>query len=116
MVISTLSFFYKQLESGLSPESCLYFHGFRGSKSLNDCLVVWPRKHKFPWFDQVTYVFEECNNSQDSKSIFMIWDFKIFPIMLLRQLNFGALSVSKVFYVYCKRKTPFFFMQFAIRG
>ena len=36
---------------------------------------------------------EECNILQDSKSIFMITDFKIFAIMYLRQLNFGALSV-----------------------
>ena len=35
-------FFYKQLESGLSPESCLYSQGVRGSKLLNLCLVVWP--------------------------------------------------------------------------
>ena len=26
----------------LSPESCLYFQGFRDSKLLNGCLVVWP--------------------------------------------------------------------------
>ena len=32
--------FYKQLESGLSTQSCLYFQGFRGSKLLNGCLVV----------------------------------------------------------------------------
>ena len=30
----TLSFYYKQLGSGLSPESCLYLQGFRGSKLL----------------------------------------------------------------------------------
>ena len=29
--------FYKQLGSGLSPQSCLYFQGFL----LNGCLVVW---------------------------------------------------------------------------
>ena len=33
-------FFYKQLESDLSPQSCLYFQGFRGSELLNGCLVV----------------------------------------------------------------------------
>ena len=32
--------FYKQLGSGLSTQSCLYFQGFRGSKLLNGCLVV----------------------------------------------------------------------------
>ena len=38
----TLSFWYEQLGPGLSPESCLYLQGFRGSKLLNDFLVVWP--------------------------------------------------------------------------
>ena len=33
-------FFYKQVGSGLSPQICLYFQGFRGSKLLNDCLIV----------------------------------------------------------------------------
>ena len=46
------------------------------------------------WFDQVTFVFEECNNLLDSKSIFMICDFKIFPIMLLRRLS--AFSIKFV--------------------
>ena len=35
-------FFYKQLMSGFSPESCWYFQGFRSSKLLNGCLVDWP--------------------------------------------------------------------------
>ena len=38
------SFFYKQLGSGFSPQSCLYFPSFRGSKLLNGCLVFWPSK------------------------------------------------------------------------
>ena len=33
-----------------------------------------------------TYVCEECNNFQDSNFIFLFSDFKIFPILLLRQL------------------------------
>ena len=32
--------FYKQLESGLNTQSCLYFEGFLGSKLFNGCLVV----------------------------------------------------------------------------
>ena len=36
-----IHFFYKQLGSGLSPQSCLYFEGFGDSKLLNGCLVVW---------------------------------------------------------------------------
>ena len=34
--------FYKQLGSGPSPQSCLYFQGVHGSKLLNVCLEVWP--------------------------------------------------------------------------
>ena len=38
----TLIFIYKQLGSGLSPQSWLYFQGFMGSKLLNVCSAVWP--------------------------------------------------------------------------
>ena len=31
--------FYKELGSGLSPDNCLYFQGFRGSKLLDCCLL-----------------------------------------------------------------------------
>ena len=31
---------YRQLGSGINPQSCLYFHGFLGSELLNGCLVV----------------------------------------------------------------------------
>ena len=34
--------FLKQLGSGLTPQNCLYFQGFRGSKFVNDSLLVWP--------------------------------------------------------------------------
>ena len=37
-----LHVFCKQLDSGFSPESCLYFQDFWASKLLNECLVVWP--------------------------------------------------------------------------
>ena len=36
-----ITLFYKQLVSGLSLQNCLYFQGFRGSKLLNGCWVVW---------------------------------------------------------------------------
>ena len=75
------TFFCKQLGSGLSPQNCVCFQGFWGSKLLNGCLVVWPS----------IYISEEYSNFQDSKLIFMIVDFKISPVMLLRQLNFGVL-------------------------
>ena len=38
----------------------------------------------------------------------MISDFKIFPIMFLKQLNCGILSIKQPFYVYYKEKTPIF--------
>ena len=38
----TYTFVYKQVGSGPSPQSCLYFQGFWGSKLFNGCLVVWP--------------------------------------------------------------------------
>ena len=38
----TLILLCKHLGSDLSPESCLSFPGFRGSKLLNGCLVVRP--------------------------------------------------------------------------
>ena len=36
----TLIFLYKQLESGVIPQSCLYFQSFMGSKLFNVCLAV----------------------------------------------------------------------------
>ena len=42
----------------------------------------------------------------------MISDCKIFSLMLLRQLNFGILSVYQPFYVYYKGKTLLFFNYF----
>ena len=36
----TSTLFYKQLVLGLTPQSCLYFQGFQGSKLLNGGLVV----------------------------------------------------------------------------
>ena len=65
--------------------------------------IFWGLKY------QVTDVCEECNNFQDSKPIFMINVFQIFPIMFLRQLNFGVLLVKQLFYVYCKGKTSLFY-------
>ena len=58
-------------------------------------------------FDQVTNVCQKNSDFQDSKPIFMISDFKIFPKMLLR-MNFGALSVWQLFYANSKEKKLFF--------
>ena len=102
-----LHLFYKQLGSGLRPQSCLYFQGFRSSKLLNGCLV----------FDKVTYVSEEYNNFQDSRSIFMILKFSQNPF---KMLNFGVLPVYcyffwciaglflQLFYFYYKGRIPLF--------
>ena len=86
-------FFYKQLGSGLSPQSCSYFQRFGGSKWLNGCLVAWSSNL--------------CLRGM--QSIFLISDFKIFLVMLLRQVNHGVLPVSKLFQVYCKGKIPLIF-------
>ena len=55
----------------------------------------------------VTHVCQECNNFQDSKSIFIISDFKIFPIILWGQLNFGVLLVQRCFRFIAKEKLHF---------
>ena len=60
-----LYFFHKKLGSGPIPQSCLHFHGFRGFKLLNGCLVIWL---------SITCVYDEHN------MIFMISAFKIFPM------------------------------------
>ena len=101
--LSTL-FLHKQLGAGLSPQSCLYSQGVWGPNML---------KMIAQQLDQVTCVFKEQSNFQDSKSKFL--NSNIFPIMLLRQLNFGVLSTNQLFYVYCKGKTPLFFnLQFSL--
>ena len=89
-------FFSKLLESGLSPQIA-YIFKVLGAQS---CLMVAQQ------FDQITH--EECNNFQDSKFLFIVSDFKIFPIRFLRQLNCGVVSVYQLFYVYYKGKTPLF--------
>ena len=43
------------------------------------------------YFDQATYFCEEYNNFQNSGSMYLISDFKVFQIMLLRQLKFAVL-------------------------
>ena len=87
--------------TGFNHKSCLYFQFFWRSKLLNGCTVVI-------YVCVATYVFVEYNYFQGSKSIFMISVFKIFPIMLLRQLNFGVLSVYQLPCVYYKEKSPLF--------
>ena len=38
------TFLCKLLGSGPSPQSCLYYQDFQGSKLPNGCLVNWPNK------------------------------------------------------------------------
>ena len=57
----------------------IFSKGCWGSKLLNSCLVVSPSN----------YLWKEYNNFLDSKFIFMIKDFKIFPLILFRQLDLG---------------------------
>ena len=56
-------------------------------------------------FDQVTLFCQKSSSFQNSKTIFMISDFNIFPIMLSILLNFGLLSVYLLFHIYYKGKT-----------
>ena len=60
-------------------------------------------------FEQLTNICKEYSKFHDSVSKFMINEFKIFPIMLLRQLNLDALSIQQLFCDYYKGKTPLFF-------
>ena len=62
----------------------IFSKGCWGSKLLNSCLVVSPSN----------YLWKEYNNFLDSKFIFMIKDFKIFPLILLRQLDLGIYIVG----------------------
>ena len=82
-----LASFINNYGQDLALKVAYFFKGFEAQS----CLIF------SYWFNQVTQVFEEWNNLLDSKSVFMICDFKFFPIMLLRQLNLGALSVSKLY-------------------
>ena len=54
--------------------------------------------------DQLTYVCKQYNNFQDSKFIFMISVFKIFPIMLLR---FWCILVLLRILVHCRFNSYF---------
>ena len=88
----TYILFYKQLGSGLSPQSCLYFQGFWSSELLNDCLVVWPSILSLPGIQLFL------------KSIFLISDFLNFPNNALKQLNFGVLSVIVSYFTFVTKE------------
>ena len=44
--------------SGLNPQSCLYFQGFQGSKLLNGCLVLGPRDPFLRFLGFKIYIYE----------------------------------------------------------
>ena len=98
--------FFVSNQSQASALKVAYIFKVFGAQS---CLMVAQQ------FNQITYVYKECNNFQDSKLIFMIGDFRIFPIMLLRQLNCDVSSTQQLCYVDCKGKTPLFsYLQFLL--
>ena len=83
--------------------SCLLFHVLWGSKLLNGCSVVWSSK----------YVCQECRIK--SKSISIMTGFKVFSIMLLRQLNFGVLWGWQLITFTAKGKlSTFLYLQFLL--
>ena len=103
-------FFSKQLGPGISPQSCLYFQGFQG--------------------------YDEFNNFQDSKFIFMVSDFKILKsqwcfwnswIVVYCSFNNYFMFITKeklhcslIYIFYCglvkKRWALKVAVQFAVRG
>lgn len=81
--------FYEQQGSVATPQSCLYFRVFQGSKLLNGCLVVWLNK-------QILKVFP------DFFSGFTIDIYSSFPIkhktMGFSRISFAGL-LPKMFYL-----------------
>ena len=106
--IMTLHFFINNQGQSSSLKVAYTFKVF-GAQS---CLMVAQQ------FDQVTNVCEKYNqkyNFQDSKLICISNDFKISLKMLLKQLSFGVLSASQLFYDYYKGRTSLFFnLQFLL--
>ena len=66
-IFLTLIFFLSNQDQASALKVAYIFKVFRAQS----CLMVAQQ------FDQITYVYDECNNFQDSKFIFMISDFKI---------------------------------------
>ena len=92
-------YFCIQLGSGFSLQSCLYFQGFWCLKLFNGSLVIWQNKlclRERQYFSRFKIV------------IYDQW-FWIFPLMILRPLKCGILSVQQLFFVYYKGKHLLFF-------
>ena len=89
-------FFYNALRSSLKVAYIFKVFG------AQNCLMV------AKMFDQVTFFCEEYNKFQDSRSIFMISNFKIFPIIFFRQSNFDVLLAQYLLFVYYKATTSLF--------
>ena len=75
-LLYTLFFFLnRQLGSGPSPQSCLYFQDFQGSKVLKICFEVWPNTNilsLFKWFSAYV-IYMLFTVSQKSKQFLWNW-------------------------------------------
>ena len=71
----------------------------------NDFKRFWCSMLLNACFSSLTSVCEECNNFQDSRQMFVISDFKVFPKILLRFLMY----FSRIL-VYCQFKNYFTFI------
>ena len=83
--------------------SCLLFHVLWGSKLLNGCSVVWSSNICLPGMQNKIKI-----------NIYNDW-FKVFSIMLLRQLNFGVLWGWQLITFTAKGKlSTFLYLQFLL--
>ena len=90
-IYGCINFYLSAIRVKPQPLKLLIFKVFGGQSCL---MIAW-------LFDQVT---EEYESFQDSKSIFRISDFKIFPIIL-----WNIILVYYRFNSYFKGKSPLFF-------
>ena len=62
-------FFYKQLPSGRSSQSYLYFCDFQSLKVLNGCLIVWSSMQiwVFPWFFRSSLIYTVSHSEKSKK-------------------------------------------------
>ena len=96
-----IHFFYKQLGSRPSRQSCLYFQDFQGSMLLNDCLVVWPNKQIlsiFQWFLTFVILYTIV---KDQKTFYEIHSLTIcINIKAFNRVNRKQLNILKTFLEY----------------
>ena len=96
-IFLTLIFFLSNQDQASALKVAYIFKVFRAQS----CLMVAQQ------FDQITYVYEECNNFQDSKLIFMISDFHNHAFetaeltVILRLLQRKNSTVRLTVFFYC---------------